>query len=191
MDWEIVSAPWSTAPRTHQLHLSASNTCHNEASDVLTVILVFSCSRPEAWCLLAVLVAGDGAAHHYGLSWKYWGRGRHLAASKYNNNSNNGPELSSQMFSSGPNPAILKCLSSSLVFWSGLVWWCARGCAEVMYCLIINPKLTARWPSIRRCLQSAAGHDDQLMIPVSSTLSSAPSPHSPMASGAMAMEQIV
>ena len=38
-------------------------------------------------------------------------------------------------------------------------------------------------------LQSAAGHDDQLMIPVSSTLSSAPSPHSPMASGAM--EQIV
>ena len=106
--------------------------------------------------------------------------------------SNNGPELSSQMFSSGPNPAILKCLSSSLVVWSGLVWWCARGCAEVMYCLIINPKLMPPWwPSIRRCLQSAAGHDDQLMIPVSSTLSSAPSPHSPMASGAMAMEQIV
>ena len=30
------------------------------------------------------------------------------------------------------------------VLLSGLVWWCARGCAEVMYCLIINPKLTAR-----------------------------------------------
>ena len=58
----------------HQLHPTASNTCHNEASDVLTVMLVFSSSRPEAWCLLVVLVAGDGGAHHYGLSWKYWGQ---------------------------------------------------------------------------------------------------------------------
>ena len=84
-------------------------------------------------------------------------------------NSNNGTQLRYQMSSSGHTLAIVYYLSSSLVWSGGGV--CQGMCRGDV---LSNYKPRAGQVTIHQAVSALCCHDDQLMIPVSSTLSSAP-----------------
>ena len=84
-------------------------------------------------------------------------------------NSNNGTQLRYQMSSSGHTLAIVYYLSSSLVWSGGGV--CQGMCGGDV---LSNYKPRAGQVTIHQAVSALCCHDDQLMIPVSSTLSSAP-----------------